>query len=530
MRTFNFADLLEIVAETVPERIALVHGQSELSYSALNEQSKRVAAVLSSHGVGRGDQVGLQLINSPEYLTGFFGACRIGAVPFNVNYRYSPNELHHLYKTSRAKALIFNRQFSLEIKDACARNYLPPVLLEVDGNELGLNLVDEITKVSVGHVEKLNDTDLIIIFTGGTTGYPKGVMWPHKHLFFSALGGGGFFHADGAISEPKELATRVSEGMLLVTMPLAPLMHGAALWTTLIALFAGHKVVLSDEANFDATHAWQLIREQQVNIVSIVGDAMALPLVEALEANQAGLEQDRWPLDGLFHIGSGGAIFSQTLQKRFTNVLPNLIVSSSLGATETGTLGAGELETEEGIMRYAPRGDLEVVVDGMRLAMKGEEGILARSGMVPVGYFGDEEKSRETFVTIGDVSYALGGDAARREEDGSVTVLGRGSMCINTGGEKVFPEEVESTMKAHAVVDDVLVVGVAHEKWGQQVAAVYCANVPEVDEQQLREFCRESLAGYKVPKVFFRVDTVQRNVVGKPDYAWAKSVAEDAPS
>ena len=137
-----------------------------------------------------------------------------------MNYRYSPSELHHLYKTSRAKALIFNRQFSLEIKDACARNYLPPVLLEVDGNELGLNLVDEITKVSVGHVEKLNDTDLIIIFTGGTTGYPKGVMWPHKHLFFSALGGGGFFHADGAISEPKELATRVSEGMLLVTMPL----------------------------------------------------------------------------------------------------------------------------------------------------------------------------------------------------------------------------------------------------------------------------------------------------------------------
>lgn len=530
MRTFNFADLLEIVAETVPERIALVHGKTELSYAALNEQSKSVAAVLSRHGVDRGDQVGLQLINSPEYLTGFFGACRIGAVPFNVNYRYSANELHHLYKTSRAKALIFNRQFSSKIKEACVERYMPPVLLEVDGSELGLNLADEIASVSVGRGERLTDADLIIIYTGGTTGFPKGVMWPHKHLFFSALGGGGFFHADGAIGTPEELVTRVSEGLSLVTMPLAPLMHGAALWTTLIALFAGHKVVLSDQTNFNAAHAWQLIREQQVNIVSIVGDAMALPLVEALEENQAGLQQDQWKLDSLFHIGSGGAIFSQILQERFTNVLPNLIVSSSLGATETGTLGAGDVETDEGIMRYAPRHDLEIVVDGMRLATKGEEGVLARSGMVPVGYFGDEEKSRETFVTINGVNYALGGDAARREEDGSITLLGRGSMCINTGGEKVFPEEVESTMKAHAVIDDVLVVGLAHEKWGEQVAAIYCANVPEVDEHQLRKYCRESLADYKVPKVFFRVDTVQRNVVGKPDYVWAKSVAEDAMS
>ena len=526
MSTYNFSDLLQIVADTVPDRTALVHGAVELTYTELSQFADRIARVLVAKGVGANDNVGLQLTNSPEYLAAFFAACRIGAVPFNVNYRYSSAELSYLYEDSQVKALLFDSEFSDEVKEACKQGSSPEVLLEVGGARLGENLTGILESVLPDIDAVRHDHDQIIIYTGGTTGYPKGVMWPHKHLFFSALGGGGFFHADGAVTNPEELVGRVNDGMALTTMPLAPLMHGAALWTSLVALFAGHKVILSNRVNFDANHAWQLIRDHQVNIVSIVGDAMALPLIETLEQNRSKPVADNWALDHLFTIGSGGAVFSETLQQRFTALLPNLFVMSSLGATETGNVGASDVHTDEGIMRYAPRDDLSVIVDGQRLAEPGEEGILARSGMLPVGYFGDEKKTRESFLTIDGVKYALGGDAARLEEDRSITVLGRGSMCINSGGEKVFPEEVESTLKGYDAVDDVLVVGIPHEKWGQQVAAVYCGNTDEVSENDLRKFCRASLAGYKVPKLFMRVEKVQRTVVGKPDYKWAKSVAE----
>ena len=526
MSTYNFSDLLQIVADTVPDRTALVHGAVELTYTELSQFADRIARVLVAKGVGANDNVGLQLTNSPEYLAAFFGACRIGAVPFNVNYRYSSAELSYLYEDSQVKALLFDSEFSDDVKQACKQGSSPEVLLEVGGARFGENLTG-ILESALPDIDAVrHDHDQIIIYTGGTTGYPKGVIWPHKHLFFSALGGGGFFHADGAVTNPEELIGRVNDGTALTTMPLAPLMHGAALWTSLIALFAGHKVILSNRTNFDANHAWQLIRDHQVNIVSIVGDAMALPLIETLEQNRSKPAADNWALDHLFSIGSGGAVFSETLQQRFTALLPNLFVMSSLGATETGTVGASDVPTDEGIMRYAPRDDLSVIVDGRRLAERGEEGVLARSGMLPVGYFGDEKKTRESFLTIDGVQYALGGDAARLEEDSSITVLGRGSMCINSGGEKIFPEEVESTLKGYDAVDDVLVVGMPHKKWGQQVVAVYCANTDEVSENDLRNFCRASLAGYKVPKLFIRVENVQRNVVGKPDYKWAKSVAE----
>ena len=519
MTSFNFASLLRVAAETVPDRIALVHGQRELTYRQLDEMVDRFAGIFAARGLGTGDNVGLQLMNCPEYLAAFFGACRIKAVPFNINYRYSPAELQYLYENSNARMIIFNREFSDAVVDACRLGKKPPHLLEIGGAQLAeaSAAADQFAEADCA------DNDIIIIYTGGTTGYPKGVMWPHKHLFFSALGGGGFFHADGPVSAPDELRGRIEDGMALTTMPLAPLMHGAALWTTLVALFAGHKVVLSEAPGFDAARAWALIRQYQVNIVSIVGDAMALPLVEVLETRH---EEEAWQLDHLFHVGSGGAIFSEAIQKRFSAVLPNLFVSSSLGATETGTVGSGDLETSEGIMRYAARDDLAVVVDGTRLAMPGEEGVLARSGMVPVGYFGDEEKTRETFVTVNEVHYALGGDAARLEADGSITVLGRGSMCINTGGEKVFPEEVEAMLKGHMQVQDVLVVGLPNPKWGQAVTAVYSADA-EIPEDELKDWCRQSLAGYKVPRRFVHVPAVQRTVVGKPDYRWALAVAEE---
>jgi len=521
MTSFNFADLLDIVTAAVPERTAMVCGREMVTYGELKDRVDRIAAALNTRGVCPGDRIGLQLINGLEYIEGFFGACALGAVPFNVNYRYGAGELAYLYDNAGMKALLFNTQGADAVTQGLAEAEVSDVvLLEVGGSTLGLNYREIVAQDNVlGEVNR-SDEDLIIIYTGGTTGYPKGVMWPHKHLFFGALGGGGFFHATGPVKTPEALASRVLEGMQLVTMPVAPLMHGAALWTTLVALFAGQKVVLLDvpfsgEAVFDAVQA------EAVNIISIVGDAMALPMLDALNTNP-----DRWALGTLVHIGSGGAVFSDHLQARFREILPTAQVVSSLGATETGNMGQGELETHDGIMRYQARDDIAVVVDG-RLAVAGEEGIIARTGYLPTGYFGDEEKTRETFIEVDGQAYVLGGDAARVEHDGSITVLGRGSMCINTGGEKVYPEEVEVCLKTHVSVRDVLVVGISHERWGQQVAAVVSLHSgADESEEALQDFVRKTLAGYKVPRLIALVPEVSRSVVGKPDYAWAKAQFE----
>ena len=522
--TFNFADLFDVVAGAVPDRPVVVCGEDSLTYAELNERASALAGYLSANGINRGDNVGLQLANGPEYLEAFIAASKIGAVPFNINYRYVKAELKYLYENSDAAAIFFNSSMA---------DSTLPIAAELDSIKLLLAIGEDLDVddrrvrsyeatiaegLSQPDPAERRDEDLLIIYTGGTTGAPKGVMWPHKSLFFGALGGGGFYHPKGPVTEPGELAERVLETPHVKTLPLAPLMHGAALWTAISSLFAGHTIVLNPDTKFDAGKIWDMAVREGVNIMAIVGDAMAAPLIDALEENPG-----KWNLSGLYYIGSGGAVFSEHLQNRFRKVLESITISSSLGATETGVMGPGDRETEDGLMRYAPRPDLAVLVDGERLANPGELGVVARRGLVPVGYYGDPEKSAATFVKIDGVDYALGGDAARLEEDDSITVLGRGSTCINTGGEKVYPEEVEQTLKSHPAVFDAMVVGMPHPRWTQMVAAVVALREGnDVDADSLQEHCRSELAGYKVPREIRFEPELQRSAVGKPDYGWAK--------
>ena len=522
--SFNFADLFDVVAGAIPDRAAVVCGDQTLTFAELNERAAALAGYLAEHGIQRGDNVGLQLENGPAYLEAFLAASKIGAVPFNINYRYVKAELKYIYDNSDATAIFFNSPMAGDVL---------PVAAEVDTIKLLLAVGDEVAAddkrvvnydaaIAEGNEQpepsERQDSDLLIIYTGGTTGSPKGVMWPHKSLFFGALGGGGFFHPDGPVKQPGDLGRYAVESPPLKTMPLAPLMHGAALWTAIASLFAGHTIVLNPDAKFDAGKIWDMAAREGVNIMSIVGDAMASPLIDAIEANPG-----KWNLPALSYIGSGGAVFSEALQARFRKAFESITISSSLGATETGVMGPGDRDTDDGLMRYNARPDLAVVVDAVRLAEPGETGIVARRGVVPVGYYGDPEKSAATFVKIDGVDYALGGDAARQEEDGSITVLGRGSMCINTGGEKVFPEEVEQTLKSHPAVVDAMVVGVPHPRWTQMVAAVVALREgAEAGGEELQDFCRNELAGYKVPREIRFETELQRSVVGKPDYAWAK--------
>ncbi len=520
--SFNFSDLLSVAASAVPERPAIVCDEQVISFGDLRSRVASLAAYLDSCGLKRGDTVGLQLNNCPAFLVGFFATCSLGAVPFNINFRYVGPELEHLYENSNMAALLHHKADSPQVDAQLATGHRLKARLCIDEAKTD-PLSDEFartveTQCPGFRTSAGRDDDLVIIYTGGTTGFPKGVMWPHKSLFFGALGGGGWYHPDGPVSRPSGLTRRIIEGPWLRVFPVAPLIHGAALWTALGSLLVGHTIVLAQASPFSAANVWSLAEKHQVNIMAIVGDAMALPLVEALE-NQPG----RWDLKSLNHVGSGGAIFSPHLRARMERALPQASTSSSMGTTETGTMGPGDKSPEKGIMHYSARPDLAVITNG-RLAEPEEHGVIARRGYLPIGYYGDTRTSRETFLKINGVDYALGGDAAVLNKDGSIDVLGRGSTCINPGGEKVYPEEVEQILKSHSAIRDALVVAANHPRWGQQVAAVVSlAQGAKFEKEDIQAHCRKSLAGYKVPRQFVTEPEIRRSVAGKPDYSWART-------
>ena len=529
-RTFNLADLFEVVAEAVPDRTAFICGDQHLSFHELDQRATRLASALQNRGIGRGDNVGIELFNSAEYLETFLACCKIGAVPANVNYRYVAEELHYLLGSLELKALFFDESVAGEVGKIA--DQLPKLRLKVQaGNGAGVNVGAGVTPyealLALGSTTLSapgrSDNDQYLLCTGGTTGMPKGVVWPHKSLFMGALGGGGIYFQRPPIESPEDLAALVASAPPLSFFAIAPMMHGAAMWGSLISLLAGHAVVVNDQHHFDAEHILDIIERDQINIISMVGDAMALPLVKALEAHPG-----RWQLDRLMVVGNGGAVLSAQLQQRLKAALPRVALSNGMGSSETGLMGSGEKPTKgDGFMVLKARPDLAVLSEDRQiLNQPGDIGILARNGYTPIAYYGDAKKSAEVFVTVQDRLWVLSGDNARIDEDGNIVVLGRGSQCINTGGEKVFPEEVEEAVRRYAAVADVLVVGLPDDRWGQKVAAVVeIAAGHAFDGPEFERICRERLSGYKVPKAVFLTDRVQRSPAGKADYRWATQYA-----
>lgn len=528
--SFNYADLLALVAGEVPTRTAVICGDQRLSYGALAQRVEQFAAFLDSRGLRAGETLALHSGNRPEYLIGFFAACRLGVLPFNVNYRYLEGELEYLYGNAQTAAALVESEFLPRVASLKAK---PRVIVAVDSaqdggiasGDAGFDFAAALREGSrlPAPSRAPRSDDQLIIYTGGTTGMPKGVVWSHHDMLMASLGGGGFFSRKGPITTPGEIVERVRESPPLVTFPVAPLMHGAALWAALSSLFAGHTLVLQAGRGFDPANVLDLCARERVNILVIVGDGMGRPLADVLASSPG-----RWSLESLVHVGSGGAVFSQAVQQSLRASLPRLHTSSSLGTTESGTLGAGATEGG-GLMRFPPRPDIHVICDAQRHAESGETGVLARSGPMPVGYFGDPQRTASTFITLGGQRLAITGDLARREADGSITVLGRGSTCINSGGEKVFPEEVEQALKAHADVLDALVVGLPDPRWGERVVAVVSLREGATGSVELlRDHCRGLLAGYKVPRAITVAAEIRRTNTGKPDYAWARDRAVEA--
>jgi 3-oxocholest-4-en-26-oate---CoA ligase len=531
---FNIADLFEKVADTVAEREALVCGDKRTSYAELEQRANRLAHYLSSRGVKSGDHVGLYMYNCNEYMEAMLACFKIRAVPINVNYRYVKEELLYIFDNADMVACIHNREFIPHISEisASAKDVTVFVSVNDDSGE-ALNAIDAIDYESaIGNQSRERDfgeradDDLFILYTGGTTGMPKGVMWPHKNVFFAAMGAGGHFSPNGACEVPEDIETRVTENQI-IGMALAPLMHGASWWYACIQLLSGNKLILNPHRSFVGEKIWDICEREKCNAVQIVGDAMAIPLIDSLEANPG-----HWDLSAIFNVGSGGAVFSESKQDAFKKHFPNVFITNSFGSSESGQMGMdnGQKKPEAGLGNVTRSEFMDVIAveegKAPRSVDKGEMGIFSRSGYIPVGYYNAPKKTAETFIEVNGKTWLLTGDEARLEQDDSITVFGRGSNCINSGGEKVFPEEVEQALKAHPDIFDALVVSTADERWGAKVTAVIATrdNV-QVSLEQVQEEARKHIAGYKVPRELHIIREVPRAPSGKPNYKAATEIA-----
>lgn len=531
---FNLATVFETVTDAVPDRVALTYQGRNLTYAEFDREATQVAHLLSASGIQAGEHVAIFLKNCVEHVTTMVGLLKIRAVPINVNYRYTDAELDYLFTNSDSVAVVVEEP---EHQQSLARilDRLPLVrtVFVVGTVEQALTAAAEARGVTVvDHADwqqQSTERDFAprtgdehyILYTGGTTGYPKGVVWTHDDLFHKPLSGGNPYgdpHPD-----LEAIATAAVAMPPISFLIAAPLMHGAASYAMFFYfIFGGRLVMLRD---FDPAKIVDGIAHDGLQSLLIVGDAMGMPLADEMERRK-----DEVDYSGLFMFTSGGAIWSQACRDRFRALAPNAMQRDNFGASESGNDGEISLD-ENGNLRVPATDTMLVVDDKLSELPPGPDnvGLIARTGRVPQGYYKDEEKTARTFRTLPDGRRcSVLGDMGYRDHDGSIVFLGRGSQCINTGGEKVYVEEVENVLHGHPDVADVLVVGVPDSRLGERVTAVVSAREgrnPTLED--IQTFARQSLAGYKVPRDLIVVPAMKRTPAGKADYKWAKSVASE---
>ncbi len=531
----NIADLAEHAIDAVPDRVALICGDEKLTYAELEERANRLAHYLIDQGVKKDDKVGLYCRNRNEIVIAMLGIVKAGAILVNVNYRYVEGELRYLFDNSDMVALVHERQYADRVA-----NVLPDtpnvktILVIEDGSDKDYQRyggVEFYSAIAQGSPDRdfgeRSADDIYLLYTGGTTGFPKGVMWRHEDIY-RVLFGGTDFATGEFVKDEHDLAKAAVANPPMIRYPIPPMIHGATQSATWMSIFSGQTTVLAPE--FHPDQVWRTIHEHKVNLLFFTGDAMARPLLDALDKDHD------YDLSSLFLLASTAALFSPSIKERLLELLPNRIITDSIGSSETG-FGGTSIVAKDAPHSGGPRVTIDhrtVVLDDEGNEVKpgsGVRGLIAKKGNIPIGYYKDEKKTAETFKTINGVRYAIPGDYATVEEDGTVTMLGRGSVSINSGGEKIYPEEVEAALKAHPDVFDALVVGVPDPRYGQRVAAVVqprAGRRPTLAE--LDSFVRSRIAGYKVPRSLWLVDEVKRSPAGKPDYRWAAEQTEARPA
>jgi fatty-acyl-CoA synthase len=537
----NLALIHEAIAEAVPDRESIVTPTRRLTYGVTCERMRRLANVLHRHGLGcrrersalenhesGQDHLGIYMLNCPEYIETMLGAYRARVAPFNVNYRYVDEELLYLLDDADCAALVYQARYAPTL--ARLRDRLPKLrlLLQVadeSGEALLPGALDYEAALAGAPATPPpvvpSSDDLYILYTGGTTGAPKGVLWRQDDIYQAAMTGGppgleGVATYEGIVEQAR------STGGFMRVMATPPLMHGAAQWVSFGALHQGGCVVLQGKPErLDPDDVLGSVAREGCNMLTLVGDAFARPILDHLKSRS-------YDLSRLFVIGSGGAILSPHFKQALLEQVPHAVVVDGFGASETGAQGshatrAGDA-AETGKFAMTTTVVLKNDLSGLVDPGSEETGWLAKPGRVPLGYYKDAAKTARTFPVVGGTRYAVPGDHAQIRADGTLIVLGRGSVCINSGGEKVYPEEVEQVLRKHPAIADAVVVGTPDERFGEQVTAVVQPRAGErIDDAELGRFAAEHLARYKLPKTIVLVDEMVRSPSGKPDYRWAKA-------
>ncbi len=544
---FNLAQVHEAIAEAIPDRECIVFRDRRLTWRDVTERTRRLANVLADAGLGaraggraglaghesHEDHLAIYLYNGNEYLESMVGAFKARVAPINVNYRYVAEELQYLLDNSEARAIVFHSQFAPTLAEVLPELPRLALLLQVpddSDNDLLEGAVwyeDALASVSAAlpaSAAAWSPDDLYVLYTGGTTGMPKGVLWRQHDIYMSVMGGA----VTGVPHESLESVVEAAKSGMLRVMPAAPFMHGAGHWIAFLAMNGGNTVVIQDEVRrLDPKDILSVVEREKVSFLQIVGDSFARPILDEMDAGS-------YDLSTLFIILSGGAPLNPTLKSRFLERLPNAMILDGMGSSE----GGGQMTqvttagTDVTTGTFTPSAGTCILSEDLtRVLEPGSEevGWVAMRGHVPLGYLGDPEKSRHTFPVIDGVRYSIPGDRGRQRADGIVEMLGRDSVTINSGGEKIFAEEVEAALGHHPAVYDAVVCGRPSEQWGQEVVAIVQVREgietgPEMEHALLDESAKH-IARYKLPKAFVFVDQVLRSPAGKADYRWAKEVA-----
>jgi acyl-CoA synthetase (AMP-forming)/AMP-acid ligase II len=541
---FNLSTVFATVAATIPDHTMMVWRNRRFTYADVDARVDGFAHYLVSAGMGchterdhlaghesGQDHLALYLRNGNEYLEAMLGSYRARVAPFNCSYRYVETELCYLLNDARASGVVYNAEFAPRV--AAIRDELPHLttfiqVADDSGNELLPGAVDyesTLTGPRPAEMPTPSGEDLYMLYTGGTTGMPKGVLWRQHDIFLASMGGRPF-GSDTPMATYDDLAAQASQAAGSVSILMTPpLMHGAAQWAAFNAITMGGWLAIPDDVTaLRADGVLRLAERERVLSIPVVGDAMARPLLDEIETGD-------YDLTGLMSITNGGAPLSPTVRHRLRSALPHIVIIDAVGSSESGTqLSAVLSEADQpATATFSAHSDTGVLAaDFSRILTKhdNDDGWLARRDLIPLGYLRDEAKTARTFPVVDGIRWSVPGDRARLLADGRIELLGRDAVTINTGGEKVFAEEVERAVAAHPDIYDVVVVGRPSPRWGHEVVAiVQLAERCSPTDGELAEHCRRHLAGYKVPKAFIQADEIQRSPAGKADYRWAKAIA-----